>query len=74
MNMCICITESLCFTTEIITTLQINYTSIKLLKWGKKVLTNTLFKHDTKIPPILDILSDGSLKFVFYYITLTIHI
>lgn len=36
MDVFICVTESLCCTTEIITTLSINYTSIKLLKNEKK--------------------------------------
>ena len=35
-EVCLCITESLCGRAEIITTLQINYTSIKCLKNGKK--------------------------------------
>ena len=31
--MCVCMTESPCCTGEIITTLQINYTSVKQILW-----------------------------------------
>ena len=39
-EVCLCITESLCGRAEIITTLQNNYTSIKCLKNGKKMKLN----------------------------------
>ena len=35
-KVCICLTESLCYRTEIITTLQINCTSVKFLQKMKK--------------------------------------